>query len=230
MAYQPTLRASWAPAFALAPVAFLATLAAGYFLHAARHPETDRHQSVRELAILSQARQMGSVDAIIAGDSLVERANLTTLCGRPALNAGIGGAQISRIADTLPRVIDAVSTKAVIIAVGVNDARRSDPTGAAAFTASYEKLVRDLKAKGIAVTLATIAPVAHMSGDIYIDPGAIGHLNEAIRGIAARTGASVVDLSALGATLPDMLTTDGVHLNAEGYKAWRRIIDAAACH
>lgn len=79
------------------------------------------HQEARVKAILAQARQMPSGGVVVIGDSITEQMRLETLCGLPALNAGITWATS---ADWLPHaqaVIEAAKPSIVILALGTND-------------------------------------------------------------------------------------------------------------
>lgn len=72
-------------------------------------------------AILAQASQMPPGGVLVIGDSVTERVRMPILCGRPALNAGIGW---STSADWLPdahQVIAAAHPAIVVVEIGEND-------------------------------------------------------------------------------------------------------------
>ena len=83
--------------------------------------EGHMHIEVRETAILAQARQMQSGGVLVLGDSLTEFAKFDSLCGLPALNAGIGGATTDQILEIAPDIIDASRPKIIFVAIGNND-------------------------------------------------------------------------------------------------------------
>lgn len=80
------------------------------------HPAL-QHAPARETVILEHLEQGG--EALILGDSLVERNAVRTLCGRQVINAGIGRATT---ADLIPlaRKIARDRPELVVLAVGVN--------------------------------------------------------------------------------------------------------------
>lgn len=206
---------------------------AGYREYPRRHHQLN-HAKVRAEAILSQAQQRKQVDWIIIGDSLVELADFQTLCDGTVLNAGVGGATLRDIPPLLNGILDAAQTQNVVIAVGVNNATRANPTAIADFERQYLELIKSLTQREIHVSISTISPVAHdlPNGDRNFDVRQIASINKEVRDISERTGARLVDFSSLAGPdgfLPANLTVDGVHLRAEGYALWRETINRSIC-
>lgn len=105
----------------------LACVAAGLGLGAAkwRGSAEQFHREARLSVILSHASQMEPGGVLVIGDSVAERARFSTLCGKPALNAGIAW---STSADWLPdarKVIKAARPSLVILSIGTNDGAQS---------------------------------------------------------------------------------------------------------
>jgi hypothetical protein len=79
------------------------------------------HREARMAAILSQASQMQPGGVLVIGDSVTERVRMPFLCGKPALNAGIGW---STSKDWLPdarKVIAAARPSIIVVETGPND-------------------------------------------------------------------------------------------------------------
>ena len=192
------------------------------------------HFDVRSFAIWSQLEQTTVHDTIVlAGDSIVELAFAPALCGKATFNAGIGGATVS---DVSRRVLSSLQEKkpgALIIAVGVNDARRSSPLTREqrieAFTSDYRELVANAKALTRRLAVVLVAPVerSKLMGDLHFDPAMIDTFDAIIRTIAANEGVQVIAMPGLSdghGYAREGLTIDGVHLTADGYVLWRDAI------
>jgi lysophospholipase L1-like esterase len=215
-------------------VALVLAIVSGAILAAAAYLARLRLQhghniQAREVAILSQARQ-GMFPVVIMGDSIVERANISTLCGRKALNAGVPGATVKDLLDFAPQLMAAIHPRLIIIAAGVNDAHVGGQTDPTTFRNEYARLIECAKRTTAAVAISDIVPVGapyHPRALIY-DPAHIARLNQAL----ATLDASLIEVSKamarLGEPLPDVYTDDGVHPNAAGYVRWRQAI-ATAC-
>lgn len=192
------------------------------------------HAWIRAEVAASQARQHPP-EIVVFGDSIVEAAHLPELCGRPALAVGAWGARVGELARLAPDLVAAAKPARIVVAVGVNDAARRDPTDPDAFVAAYRALIAPWRASGLAVDLATLAPVVEAAplGDVNFDPARMRRLDERIRALAAEQGAGLIPLDTLpqtatGGLRPD-LSDDGVHLTPEGYRLWRETIETAIC-
>jgi dienelactone hydrolase len=107
-------------------LAALLCLAIGFGLGALKWRGTAEsfHREARMAAILSQARQMPRGGIVVIGDSITERIRFDTLCGLPALNAGISW---STSKDWLPdarEVIAAAHPSIIVLEIGTNDRGR----------------------------------------------------------------------------------------------------------
>ncbi|MET4307898.1 hypothetical protein [Bradyrhizobium sp. RT4b] len=112
----------------LAALFFVALVASIFELQRvrARFGEVTRHhfhdhQDVREFIIRARLDGLDS-PIIVFGDSLVEMAELPkSLCGKPVVNAGIGGSQTSDFMRLVPKLLEHSKPSAVVIALGAND-------------------------------------------------------------------------------------------------------------
>jgi lysophospholipase L1-like esterase len=193
------------------------------------------HSAIRTTAILSQAKQRDLWPAVVAGDSLVELALINEVCGKPALNAGLGGARLADTALILNQVLERAKAARVVVAVGINDSQRDwTPDKGRAFAREYVRLVRSLKARGLDVSIARIAPVGadgRLTKALF-SLDAIRANNAAIEKIAAAEGVGLVNFDVLTDAqrgLHPNDTTDGIHLSQSGYRKWRESMNLSLC-
>jgi lysophospholipase L1-like esterase len=171
---------------------------------------------------------------VVLGDSIVEAAMLPpSACGHALVNAGLGGASTaSDLAGWLKPPLGTDRPFAIIVSLGANDALSPKPGGAEAFAGRYEALLRDLSKLTDRVLLLEIPPVearGPMTPEMAKAVMAtIGSYRAMLPDIARRTGATLLPWPDVQAPF----TIDGVHLNAEGYRAWNEAIQhgiALAC-
>lgn len=146
--------------------------------------------------------------------------------------AGIGG---NKVYDLYLRLEDDVLAKTpntVVIWVGVNDVwhKRSHGTGTDAdkFEKFYTALIKKLKARNIKVLLCTPATIGEKTDFSNELDGDLNKYSTIIRNIAKNNNCPLIDLRKAFleynlANNPenkdrDILTSDGVHLNAKGNK------------
>lgn len=169
---------------------------------------------------MAQVRQNPSYDYTIIGDSITEQAYIPSLCGKSVLNAGIGGARIRGAETLMAELAPILKTNTIILAVGVNDTRRSN-----AKRTDFKRLVRVAKNMGEGVFAATIGPVDVTKPDgAARDPVLIDAINAQIR--SSVEGRHLIDM---GASLRAEETKDGVHLTEAGARHWGSAIEATVC-
>lgn len=78
------------------------------------------HREARMAAILDQARQMPAGGVVVIGDSTAEFNRFDSLCGLPALNAGIAWSTPQDWLGDAPKVIQAARPSIVVLALGSN--------------------------------------------------------------------------------------------------------------
>lgn len=89
-------------------------------VHIIRHPQVTFFED-RLPGILHQAELIPPGGVVVVGDSIAATNYIPTLCGRPALNAGIGGASSKLWAPHLQDLLKRARPSIVIIALGEND-------------------------------------------------------------------------------------------------------------
>jgi lysophospholipase L1-like esterase len=172
---------------------------------------------------------------ILLGDSITLWFPAELLPGRKTwLNQAISGEKSAGLLNRL-HLLDATDPEAVFIMVGINDMiwGGSDDTLLANVRAMVNYLHRAHPNANI--VLQSILPhggdQASWEGKAKLDaipPSRIAAANASLKAIAAETGADYLDLYPLFVNgegyLREDLTTDGLHLNHDGYMVWRTAI------
>jgi lysophospholipase L1-like esterase len=165
--------------------------------------------------------QFRTAPVVMLGDSLTQRAqwNEITGCGF-VVNRGIGG-DVS--AGVLRRLDDVTKFKpsAVFLMIGINDIARRVPNET--IIGNVRRTIERLNDAGAKVYLTLVLPVTR--GYVPKMNPTVAELNAAYIALAKETKATVVDFRQEMRTeegaLRNDLTVDGIHLNPEGYRAWR---------
>ncbi len=146
------------------------------------------------------------------------------------MGAGVSG---NKVYDLYLRMEEDVLAKApdiVVIYIGVNDVwhKRTSGTGTdpEKFEKFYQAIINKLKAKNIAVILCTPATIGEKTDFSNPLDGDMNEYSKIIRNIAQKNSLAVVDLrrgfldygvkNNPDNKTKDILTSDGVHLNARG--------------
>lgn len=146
------------------------------------------------------------------------------------IGAGIGGNKIYDLYLRMEEDVLAKDPEMVVIYIGVNDVwhKRTSGTGTDPdkFEKFYQAIINKLKAKNINVVLCTPATIGEKTDFSNPLDGDLNEYSKIIRDIAKKNSLPVVDLrkSFLEYDLKnnpenkttDILTSDGVHLNAKG--------------
>jgi lysophospholipase L1-like esterase len=141
-------------------------------------------------------------------------------------NRGIGGDTVAQLSARLDSAID--SPRAVSLLAGTNDLLRgNDPKDPESIAQRFRSLVAGIRQRdaGVPILINSVMPrAAKYSGTILA-------INERYRAIATEFDAQYLDLWPTMATpnntLRKELTPDGLHLNAEGYRAWVGVLRPA---
>jgi lysophospholipase L1-like esterase len=137
------------------------------------------------------------------------------------LNAGVSGAKVSDVL-SLARTLKLDRVDRVLIAVGINDAKKGARAPIDRVMADYEALVELLSLRGLKVTVATVAPPSVSGVDEY-DVGYIATFNTRLRDLVKVSGVGLIDFDGLGSDnglMPESAVLDGIHLNYDGYRSW----------
>jgi lysophospholipase L1-like esterase len=165
----------------------------------------------------------GRYDAVFVGDSLIAEGHWPDLF--PAIkvaNRGIGGDRTDGLLDRLNNVL-ATAAPRVFVAIGINDFLVGKNVDEA--FRNYEQIVTRLVAAERRVFLQSTLLAGEQRADVN---ARISELNRRLRGLAEQTdGVEYLDLNARLAPagiLEARYTLDGIHLNVEGYRAWRDLV------
>ncbi|MGF6433465.1 SGNH/GDSL hydrolase family protein [Bradyrhizobium elkanii] len=162
------------------------------------------HAAVREFMIRA-ALADAPAPIVVLGDSITEMAPLPRLlCGRPVINAGVGGQTIPEAKQLAGRVLQDQGAFLLVLAVGANDA--GSPTAQRDFTDLIET-VKPLSTRPLVV----------------IAVAADERTNRAIEAAAVARGVRFIDPH----LPPGAKMADGIHFTAAAYKAWVPALEAA---
>jgi lysophospholipase L1-like esterase len=207
--------------------AIVAAGAAGYLLARAHYLPIAgaEHRLARQL-ILHYTLSRVDDTIIVLGDSIVEASTLPrSACGHAIINAGLNGA--STASDLGGWLTPALANKrpfAIIVSLGVNDALTAAPISKQVFADRYASLLAKLSKLTTRLFVVEIPAVetrerltAEMGKQVM---ATIRDYRSALPELAGRSQATLL-------ALPEMsspFTIDGVHLNAEGYRAWDKAV------
>ncbi|MDA9408553.1 SGNH/GDSL hydrolase family protein [Bradyrhizobium sp. CCBAU 45384] len=182
----------------------------------------NRRLDVRLFVIRDHLSQAGD-PIVFIGDSITESASLpSSICGRPVVNAGIGGASVQSYPQIASELLEEMKASLVVIALGTNDASKAMPPN---FREQYMQLVHLMQQHAAKIVLAGPPPLGNGHLRTYFNEDTLHRISGLIRDIAAENHFEYVDLeTALGA---DPATIDGVHLWAGGYEPWRTAMSEA---
>ncbi|MBI2221378.1 MAG: SGNH/GDSL hydrolase family protein [Acidobacteria bacterium] len=144
---------------------------------------------------------------------------------------GVGGELISGASQhspgaqkRLPVDLDAARPEVVLLMEGTNDLT-ADPASPDDLLAravdGMRKMIDQAQSRGVRVFLATIPPI-NPAGTKGISPEAAAEVpvfNDRLRALAQAEGVVLVDVHAAISARPDLMSSDGLHLNTLGYGA-----------
>ncbi len=213
--------------------AFVAYIATTLFQPSATEtrPQGHLYAPTRESMIAMQKSQFPNDGLVLFGDSITD--GLLFVDPKvPVINAGIGGSTTSSYLPFAKKFLKGMQPKAVIVAIGVNNAHAG--FSREAFSEQYAALCASGKETGAKVFVSTVLPVVNDAvekkglGSSYFDVDKIHVMNDVIREIARKNDYALIDSFASLADsegyLPAALSTDGVHLSREGYEAWKNVL------
>jgi GDSL-like Lipase/Acylhydrolase family len=150
---------------------------------------------------------------VVFGDSIVEGAPLPkSICGLPVINAGVTGAAIEYFRNHARELLGSSRPALIVLAVGINDASSI----ASQTFRQYYRETAALLSRAAPLVVATITPVRSGPGSVGYDASLVPDLNQIIKATPERRG--VIDLNTALSNAD--LTTDGIHLGADGYALW----------
>jgi lysophospholipase L1-like esterase len=138
------------------------------------------------------------------------------------LNAGLASRKAKDDRQRLADSVRAASPQVVLLLEGANDLNNGETIRQT--VDALEDMVRDTQALGITVLLATLPPQRpgqKNTGNAALIPS----LNDAIRVMAGKKGATLVDVNA---QFPiELIGQDGLHPTEDGYEKFAEIFQAA---
>jgi len=198
-----------------------------YLTYRLSHPESGLYAQRKSLFALLPDRP-GAL--VMLGDSQIEQCEWRELLGDslPVLNRGITGDGIKGVKDRLDDVLRN-RPRLVMLCVGINDLLfKKDIKD---IVTDYEAVVHRLRQAQPApqVLLCSVLPVNNQLRNSGIETASIQRLNAEIKRIATQFALPYLDLfhelsDAEGNLLP-ACTTDGIHLNGQGYLVWKKQVD-----
>jgi len=164
------------------------------------------------------------VDVVFVGDSITAAGNWHDMYPSVSIaNRGVGSDNLADIERRLDDVV-AVEADRIFVMAGINDVEDQEPFGEIVTT--YEDVLSVLTATGARVYLqSTLECTVSLCGDML---ASVRELNERLEAVAAAdVNIDFVDINAGlsdGDGLRAAFTTDGIHLNPDGYVAWQAIL------
>ena len=170
-----------------------------------------QYAQVRQFAIQSTLDRFSS-PIIVLGDSIVELSTLPrSLCNHAVINAGISGAQTtSGLGAILKQSLRGKRATLIILSLGTNDALMSRSIDH--FAGAYKALLADITPLAEHVAVMAIPAL-----DSPVEANErVNAYNAVISMVAKEQGIDFVPLP----QMPQPHTTDGLHLNIDGYSIW----------
>ena len=211
-------------------IALVALVAACAWAAWPRQPVViDSHGATRQFVIRTTLARVD--DAIVVlGDSIVEASTLPrTLCGRPIVNAGIGGASTaSHLGSILTEALGGKHAALVVVSLGTNDA--AIPHSVDQYRSNYRALLTELAALTPRRAIMAIPPPEiGLEEAKKVSVAVLDSYNAILPDLAKEARATFIPLPAM----PERHTLDGIHLDAAGYQVWDKAvlggIEAALC-
>jgi len=161
-------------------------------------------------------------DVVMVGDSLTAGVEWQEVFPHLVVaNRGIGG---DTTADILRRIdtIRATEAKRAFVMAGINDV--VEGVSVEKVLDNYRQIIDKLKAHGMEVVVqSTIECAESRCGARRLSE--VRELNKQLRAYAETNGLAFIDLNdgiVTDAGLSPAATVDGIHLNADGYRHWKR--------
>jgi len=142
------------------------------------------------------------------------------------LNRGFGGSQIADSTHFAARIIFPYQPRMIVLYAGGNDIAVGKP--AEEVFADFRKFVATVRARLPKVTIAYISIAGNPARWAQVEK--VKAANELIAGFAKETPKTkFIDVfSAMlgedGLPRPEIFSDDGLHMNAEGYRLWTKIV------
>ena len=174
---------------------------------------------------LSLEKQDISCDAAFFGDSLTQNSDFRDYFpDTDIIELGVGGDYISMMTDRL-FTLQAVHPSKVFVMGGINNLINgmSVETSLSDYAAMLDYMIEYLP--GSEIYVQSVLPISEYAEELYCSNDKVYEFNQGIKALAEERGLTYIDIFPAYLTeegsLPDYLTTDGVHLSfPEGYDIW----------
>lgn len=212
-----------------------------FFVSAPAQPNHGEHYAKR-IAQFNAEKPITRKDIVFLGNSLTEGGNWSALFPKISaklakknarfVNRGIIGDDAPGIFDRLYQIIPYQPAK-IFLLVGVNDIShhlKVDSIANAIFKIVYEIRAKSPETKLYIQTLLPINESFKRYKNLNGKTHAVAELNEIIKRRAKKERVCCVDLNpnfgskANSEVLDTSITTDGLHLNSDGYKIWAKLL------
>ncbi|NIX77205.1 SGNH/GDSL hydrolase family protein [Microvirga terricola] len=194
------------------------------------------HWLIRDIVIGSHIPAAGPGNLLFIGDSIVEGFYWNRVAALPVVNAGYSGIWTEALEPKVPRLVEAAKPRIVALLVGTNDAKKGQTeSGLDAVIDVFSRTVRQAVSAGAPVIVVTPPPVETSKRlTNFYSVEAMSLLSRRIMSIAEGEGVHVVDMhGAFAAENGDAkagVTTDGVHLSAQAYRAMHDMLERKIAH
>ena len=129
------------------------------------------------------------------------------------LNAGLAGQRATEDRTRFNSALSEAKPELLLLLEGANDL--ANGIGVTTTVDAMEDMVRDATGRGVRVMLATLPP-SRTGGPRALAPDTLRRYNDALKVMAAKKGAQLVDVNTL---LPaSLIGQDGLHPTEEGYQ------------
>jgi lysophospholipase L1-like esterase len=167
----------------------------------------------------------GNADVVMLGDSNTEGVDWHELLpGVRLLNRGIAGDTSAGVLNRLDEIIGR-HPKVVFLMIGMNDLQAGVPIPQ--IKSNIGSIVDALAQKQVRIILQNVPYAARRYRRGLNDK--VSELNRSLADFCSAPGVSCLDLNRVladGEALSPSFASDGLHLNAAGYLAWKREISA----
>ncbi|WP_081963187.1 GDSL-type esterase/lipase family protein [Pseudomonas sp. ML96] len=187
-------------------------------------PALSREQRVAQAYARLHATE-GKARMVLLGDSITAGRRWSAGPGCPVpLNLGVSGATTGELRSHL-QLAEAAGAEQALLMIGINDLRHGVPLEV--LLDNYRAILMQLDSAGITPILQSTLRVTPLHVNHQAINRQVDELNGQLRQWARQQGWRYLDVQAV-VTARGYLG-DGLHLNAEGYGAWQRLIDPLLC-
>lgn len=196
-----------------------------YFSHSS-NPDQNSYADIinNEKNRVLQQLPINKGDIVFVGTSITERFPINEMFGSIQVkNRGIGSNQTHHVLDRIAPIAKASPAK-IFLEVGINDLANQVPEQR--IMTNFRNIIDTIQKNSPAthIYIQTVLPTT--GPDKVLMPGII-QLNKSLKEFCVTTGITLIDTYSSferGNQMNKSLTTDGTHLNYEGYKKYMQVL------